>query len=313
MEENFLPSKTANRSQRWKRRLPGKVFEILGFLSISIGLIVMVALFIDVFRDGAYRLLPCTLSDGCDFQVTLAFLTSFPSRKPEDAGIASALVGSIFMIAMMIVIVFPVGVGAAIYLEEYAPKNWLTDFIQINIANLAGVPSIIYGLLGLQLFVRFLFDVTGGRSVLSGSLTMALLVMPIILVASSESIKAVPNELREASMALGATKLQTITNHILPYAFPGVLTGTILAISRAIGETAPLITIGALTFIAFLPEGPTSPFTALPIQIFNWVSRPQPGFYNAAAAGIIVLLFVLLSLNATTVIIRDRFYRQREQ
>ncbi len=312
MSENFLLNQEALNQIKRRHRV-GKIFELLGLASIFVGLIVMVVLFIDVFRDGAYRLLPCTLSDGCDFQQTITFLTSFPSRRPEDAGIASALIGSIFMIAMMIVLVFPIGVGAALYLEEYAPKNWLTDFIQINIANLAGVPSIIYGLLGLQLFVRFLVGFTGGRSVLSGSMTMGLLVMPIIIVAAREAIKAVPNELREASLALGATKWQTIVNHILPYSLPGILTGTILAVSRAIGETAPLITIGALTFIAFLPEGPTSPFTALPIQVFNWVSRPQPGFYNAAAAGIIVLLVILLSLNATAVLIRDRLYRQRGQ
>jgi phosphate transport system permease protein len=214
------------------------------------------------------------------------------------------------MVGLMILFAFPIGVGAGIYLEEYAPKNWLTEAVQINIANLSGVPSIIYGLLGLQLFVRFLFDFTGGRSVLSGALTMALLVMPIIIIATREAVRAVPGDIRLASFALGATRWQTVRYHVLPYAMPGILTGTILAVSRAIGETAPLITIGALTYIAFLPDGITAPFTVLPIQIFNWVSRPQQGFAEAAAAAIVILLVILLTMNAAAILLRNRFDRR---
>lgn len=297
------------------RHLWGRLFEFAGLAAILIGLVVLGLLFYDVARDGLPRLIPCHTQAAlpfvnCDFQTTLKFLTSFPSRNPERAGIASALVGSLYMIGLMVVFAFPLGIGAGIYLEEYAPKNWLTNLIQINIANLAGVPSIIYGLLGLQLFVRFLGDFTGGRSVLSGALTMALLVMPIIIIATREAIRAVPNDIRLASLALGATRWQTIVHHILPYAMPGILTGTILAISRAIGETAPLITIGALTFIAFLPDGVTSPFTVLPIQIFNWVSRPQKEFADAAAAAILVLLILLLGMNAAAILLRNRFDRR---
>jgi phosphate transport system permease protein len=209
-----------------------------------------------------------------------------------------------------------VGVGAGIYLEEYAPDNRLTRLIEINIANLAGVPSIIYGLLGLEIFVRALFPVTGGRSVLSGALTMSLLIQPILIIATREALRAVPDTLRQAGYALGATRWQVIRDQVLPLALPGILTGTILALSRAIGETAPLITIGALTYIAFLPplslEGLRSPFTVLPIQIFNWVSRPQEGFHTDAAAGILVLLVVLLSMNSIAIVLRNKYQRRLE-
>ena len=303
-----------SRNLRW-RRGKGYLFEALGLLSILVGLFVLFLLFYDVMRDGLPRLIPCRGQAAfpffqCDLSVTVKFLTSFPSRRPEDAGIASALVGSVYMIGVMMLFSFPIGIGAGIYLEEYAPKNRLTHLIQISLANLAGVPSIIYGLLGLQLFVRALYNITGGRSVLSGALTMALLVMPLIVIATREAIRAVPDEIRQASLALGATRWQTVWHHILPYAMPGILTGAILAVSRAIGETAPLITIGALTFVAFLPEGLRSPFTVLPIQIFNWVSRPQPEFAHAAAAGIVVLLVILLSMNATAIYLRNRFERR---
>ncbi len=232
------------------------------------------------------------------------FITSFPSRFPERAGILSPLVGSIFLVILVALFAFPIGVGAAVYLEEYATPNALTHIIQTNIANLAGVPSIVYGLLGLGIFVRGL-DL--GRSLLAGALTMSLLVLPIIIITSQEAIRAVPISIRHASLALGGTRWQTIWHHVLPISFPGILTGTILALSRAIGETAPLITIGALTYIAFLPESPASPFTALPIQIFNWTSRPQEGFRHLAAAGIVVLLVVLLTSNAVAIILRNRF------
>ena len=231
------------------------------------------------------------------------FLTSFASRIPARAGIYAPLIGTLYMMAITAAVAFPLGVGAAIYLEEYARQNWFAKMIQINIANLAGVPSIVYGLLGLQLFVRTL---ELERSVLAGALTMALLVMPIIIVSAQEALRAVPPSMREGAYALGATRWQVVWRSVLPFAFGGTLTGTILALSRAIGETAPILVIGGLTFIAFIPESPTDSFTILPIQIFNWVSRPQEDFQLIAAAGIILLLLVLLLMNSTAIILRQR-------
>ena len=236
------------------------------------------------------------------------FITGYPSRRAERAGILPALVGSIFLISLTAVLTLPAGVGAAIYLEEYGKRSRIAGLIEINIANLAGVPSIIYGLLGLGLFVRWL-DM--GRSVLAGASTLALLVLPVIILATREALRAVPPSLREGSYALGATKWQTIWHQVLPAAFPSILTGLILALSRAIGETAPLITIGALTYVPFAPNSIWSPFTVLPIQIFNWVSRPQAAFAENAAAGILVLLLLLLVMNATAIALRDRLQRQR--
>ena len=231
------------------------------------------------------------------------FLASPPSHAPDRIGIFPALIGTLYMMTITAAVAFPLGVGAAIYLEEYARRNWFSRFIQVNIANLAGVPSIVYGLLGLQLFVRVLeFD----RSVLAGALTMALLVMPIIIVSAQESLRAVPPSMREAAYAVGATRWQVIRHHVLPYAFGGMLTGNILAMSRAIGETAPLIAMGALTFIAFLPDAPTDDFTVLPIQIFNWVTRPQSAFHEVAASTIIILLLILLLMNSAAIIMRHR-------
>ena len=231
------------------------------------------------------------------------FLASPPSHAPDRIGIFPALIGTLYMMTITAAVAFPLGVGAAIYLEEYARRNWFSRFIQVNIANLAGVPSIVYGLLGLQLFVRVLeFD----RSVLAGALTMALLVMPIIIVSAQESLRAVPPSMREAAYAVGATRWQVIRHHVLPYAFGGMLTGNILAMSRAIGETAPLIAMGALTFIAFLPDSPTDDFTVLPIQIFNWVTRPQSAFHEVAASTIIILLLILLLMNSAAIIMRHR-------
>ena len=231
------------------------------------------------------------------------FLSSFPSRKPQEAGIFSAVTGTLYMMVITAAVAFPIGVGAAIYLEEYARRNWFSRMIQVNISNLAGVPSIIYGLLGLQVFVRVLeFE----RSVLAGACTMALLVMPIIIVSAQEALRTVPPSMREAAYAVGATRWQVIRFHVLPYAFGGMLTGNILAMSRAIGETAPLIAIGALTFIAFLADSPTDDFTVLPIQIFNWVTRPQSGFHEIAASSIIVLMVILLLMNAAAIIMRQR-------
>lgn len=236
----------------------------------------------------------------------LQFLTEFPSRFPEQAGIKSALWGTVWLITLTAGISIPVGVAAAIYLEEFSPKNRLSQLIEVNIGNLAGVPSIVYGILGLVLFVRFL---ALGRSVLAGSLTMTLLILPVIIIAAREALRAVPDSIRHAAFALGATRWQAVRAQVLPVALPGILTGVILALSRAIGETAPLVMIGALTYVAFVPEGPMDAFTALPIQIFNWASRPQADFHQLAAAGIIVLLVTLLLMNATAVWIRQRAER----
>jgi phosphate transport system permease protein len=233
----------------------------------------------------------------------LQFIKDFPSRFPARAGIKSALVGTLWLISLTAVFSIPIGVAGAIYLEEYASRTRLNTAIEISIANLAGVPSIVYGMLGLAIFVRWM---ALGRSVVAGALTMSLLILPVIIISSREALRAVPDSIRRASFALGATQWQTIRHHVLPAALPGILTGTILALSRAIGETAPLIMIGALTYVAFVPAGPMDAFTALPIQIFNWVSRPQQEFHELAAAGIVVLLAVLLLMNGIAVVIRQR-------
>jgi phosphate transport system permease protein len=259
-----------------------------------LALAALAALLYDVLHDGLGRL-------------SWAFITSYPSRRAEQAGILAALVGSVYVIGITAAIAVPLGVGAAIYLEEYGGRGRLSRMIETNIANLAGVPSIIYGLLGLGLFVRMMGM---GRSVLAGASTLALLVLPVVIITTREALRAVPKSLREGSYALGATRWQTIQRQVLPAAFPGILTGLILALSRAMGETAPLITIGALTYVPFLPDGIWSPFTLLPIQIFNWVSRPQAAFAENAAAGIIVLLGLLLMMNAVAIVLRDRFQRR---
>jgi phosphate transport system permease protein len=279
-----------------------KAFQYLGDrLLASFGLLVMLlalaalgALLYNVAHDGLGRL-------------SWAFLTSYASRRAEQAGILPALVGSMYVIGLTAVIAIPLGVGAALHLEEYGGRGRMSRLIEINIANLAGVPSIIYGLLGLGLFVRA-FGM--GQSVLAAGCTLALLSLPVIIIATREALRAVPKSLREGSYALGATKWQTIWHQVLPAAFPGILTGLILALSRAIGETAPLVTMGALLYVPFLPSDIWSPFTVLPIQIFNWVSRPQPAFAENAAAGIIVLLTLLLVMNAIAIVLRDRFQRR---
>lgn len=231
------------------------------------------------------------------------FLDSFNSRRPERAGIKAALVGTLWLILMVAAISVPIGISAALYLEEFAGQGRIAKIIEVNIANLSGVPSIVYGILGLAIFVRFFaFE----RSLVSGALTMSLLVLPTIIIASREAIKTVPMSIRYAALSLGATRWQTTWSHVLPASFPGIMTGVILALSRAIGETAPLIMIGALTFIPFLPQSPWDEFTALPIQIYNWIDRPQQEFHELAAAGIIVLLVVLLLMNATAIYIRSK-------
>ncbi len=270
------------------------LFKVLGIFSAAFGILVVLVLFTDVFLDGVSRL-------------TFDFFTSFPSRKPEAAGILSAWVGTTWIMAVTALIALPLGIGSGIYLEEYAPKNRLTALIEISIANLAGVPSVIFGLLGLGLFVRW-FNLD--RSVLAGGLTLAILVLPVIILSTREALRAIPFSIREASYAVGATKWQTVYSQVLPAALGNIMTGVILAMSRAVGETAPLITIGALTYIAFLPQSLFDPFTALPIQIFNWVSRPQKGFSINASAGIIVLLGITMAMNSIAIILR---YRQRKK
>ena len=274
-------------------RIGDRLLASFGLLATLLALLALGALIYDVARDGVGRL-------------SWEFLTSYPSRRAENAGILAALAGSLFVISLTAAIAIPLGVGAAIYLEEYGGRGRLSRLIEINIANLAGVPSIIYGLLGLGLFVRIMgMD----RSVLAGASTLALLALPVIILSTREALRAVPKSLREAAYALGATKWQTTWHQVLPAALPGVLTGVILALSRSIGETAPLITIGALTYVPFVPSDIWSPFTVLPIQIFNWVSRPQAAFAENAAAGIVVLLAFLLVMNAVAIVLRDRFTR----
>lgn len=236
------------------------------------------------------------------------FITSLPSRRPERAGLHPALMGSIWIMGLTALITFPLGVGAAIYLEEFATKGRLSRIIELNIANLAGVPSIVYGLLGLAVFVDLL---RLGPVVLAGALTLSLLVLPIVIIASREAIRAVPDSLRQGALALGATRLEAVRSHVLPGAMPGILTGTILALSRAIGETAPLIVVGAVTYITFSPDGVDSRFTVLPLQIFDWASRPQADFRGLAAAGGIVLLVMLLTMNAIAITLRNRFSRNQ--
>lgn len=274
------------------RQRKGKILEVIAFFSILLSIAILLTLLVDVTLDGLPWLHP-------------RLFTEFPSRFPEKAGLRSALQGSIWLMVFTVLMAIPVGVGAGIYLEEFAPKNWLTEFIEINIANLAGVPSIIYGLLGLGLFVRGLGL---GRSLLAGALTMALLILPIIIVTTREAIRAVPRSIRLAALALGANEWETARDHVLAYSMPAILTGVILAMSRAIGETAPLITIGALTYIGFDLRGPLDIFTVLPIQIFNWVSLPQKAFHDLSAAAIIILLALLLSMNATAIWLRNRLF-----
>jgi phosphate transport system permease protein len=237
----------------------------------------------------------------------LQFLQSLPSRKPEQAGVYAALIGTIWLMAVVAPVSLLLGVGTAIYLEEYAKENAITNFIKVNISNLAGIPSIVFGLLGLTVFVRAL---AFGTSVLAAGLTMSLLVLPVIIVASQEAIRAVPNQLREASFGLGATKWQTIVRIVLPAAIPGILTGGILALSRAIGETAPLVVLGMPLFLAFLPKTFFDMITVLPLQIYNWTGRPQAEFHALAAAGIIVLLVMLIIMNSIAVLIRNKFQKR---
>ncbi|AWI11643.1 MULTISPECIES: phosphate ABC transporter permease PstA [Bacillaceae] len=281
--------------RRMKPRLfRNTFFKYLFLLATGLCLIVLAVLFGRIFIQGLPYL---------DWQ----FMNSLPSRKPEEAGIYTALNGTIWLMVVVVPVTMILGVGAAIYLEEYAKKNRFTTFIQVNISNLAGVPSVVYGLLGLTLFVRtFAF----GKSVLAAGLTMSLLVLPVIIVSAQEAIRAVPSSFREASYAMGATKWTTILRVVLPASLPGILTGSILALSRAIGETAPLVVLGIPLFLAFLPNSVFDEFTALPMQIYNWTSRPQDEFHALAAAGIIVLLALLIVMNSVAIMIRNKFSKR---
>jgi phosphate transport system permease protein len=276
------------------RKATGVIAYVAFLGAVAIGIVGLLILLIEVLVEGSGWLRP-------------ELIVNFPSRFPEQAGLKAALFGTLWLMGLTGLFCIPIGVGAAIYLEEYASQNKLTQFIEINIANLAGVPSIVYGLLGLALFVQWL---SLGRSVLAGALTMSLLVLPIVILASREAIKAVPDIYRQAAYALGANKWEVVRGIVLPSAFPGILTGIILAMSRAVGETAPIIAISALVYLTFIPQNPLDRFTVLPIQIYNWVSRPQADFQGLAAGGIVVLLVVLLSMNGVAVFLRNRYQRR---
>ena len=289
-------SQTEFQRRKARRKWLGRVFHGLCLLSVTVALGALVVLLIYLVVQGVTR-------------IDWSFLTSFASRYPEQAGIKAAMLGSIYVVIVAGAVAFTLGVSTALYLEEYAARSTFARIAKINISNLAGVPSIVYGLLGLQIFVHSLHL---GKRVLAGGFTLAILILPIVIVAAGEAVRSVPPSLREGSYALGATRWQVIWHMVIPQAFPGILTGVILAVSRAIGETAPLIAMGALTFVPFTPDSPLSRFTVLPIQIFNWTSRPQAGFQEAAAAGIIVLLVILLVMNAGAVILRNRFQNKWE-
>ena len=286
------------RHKRWDY-----IFGVIGILALMIGVLTFTALFVDMAIDGIPRLKP-------------EFFTNFPSRRPSEAGILSAWVGSTLVMVVTAFFAVPLGVAAGVYLEEYARKNWITDIIEINITNLAGVPSIVYGLLALGLFV---YQFGFGQSILSAGLTLALLILPVVIVATREAIRGIPQSIREGAYALGATQWQTTKDHIVPYSAAGILTGVIIGMARAIGETAPIITIGALTFIAFLPAAPVttsppfvsfewlfSPFSVMPIQMFNWTSRPEAAFHQNAAAAGFVLVLMTLAMNGLAIWLRYR-------
>ena len=286
-----------NQNNLSRRKFIGILFISFCLLGVLVAMMGLISLLIQVILQG-YE------------WVTPNLIFNYPSRHPEQAGLWSALIGTLYMMGLTALITVPVGIGAAIYLEEYAPKNWITSFIEINTSNLAGVPSIVYGLLGLSIFVYFLIL---ERSMLAGSLTMSLLILPVLILASTEAIKAVPTAHREAAFALGGDKWQVVKMAVLPTAFPGILTGVILALSRAIGEAAPMVAITALVYITFVPVTPMDRFTVMPIQIFNWVSRPQDEFRGLAAGGIIILLLLLLSMNSIAVILRNKFQKRSEE
>jgi phosphate transport system permease protein len=302
-QASTLKDLDAVRAMIRRHKLNDYIFAIVGLLALMVGLLTLLTLFIDLVMDGYTRF-------------NAGFFTEFPSRRAAHAGLLSAWVGSLLVMLVTAVTAVPLGVAAGVYLEEYAPKNWFSDIIEINVTNLAGVPSIIYGLLALGLFV-YILDL--GQSILTAGLTLALLILPVVIVATRESIRAIPVHIREAAYAVGATKWQVVSDHILHYSFGGILTGIIIGMARALGETAPVITIGALTFIAFLPPSPigaeppylnfewlSAGFTVLPIQMFNWLSRPDHAFHvNAAATGVVIIVVTLL-MNGTAIWLRYR-------
>lgn len=277
-----------------KNRLKDQMFKFWGIFCTFLGLVLLAIFIGSILIDGIQR-------------IDWDFITSLPSRKADRAGIYTALMGSVWILVLTTLIALPVGIAAAIYLEEYATKSKLSSILEINISNLAGVPSIIYGLLGLEIFVRVM---QMGSSVLAGSFTLALLILPIVIVSTREALKAVPKSIRDASFALGASKWQTVSRQILPASSGGILTGIILALSRAVGETAPLIVIGALAYVPFAPESPMDEFSVLPIQIFNWISRPQHGFEVNAAAAIIILLMITFIMNGIAVYFRNKWQKK---
>ena len=293
---------SSTKSSRRKRLLSVRIWRdrifLLAFVAaVGVGIVGLAVLLIDVLIDG----LP---------SLSWKFLSSYASRRPLESGILAPLAGTVWVVGLTALLTIPVGVGTAIYLEEFAAKNRLTRLIELNIANLAGVPSVIYGLLGLAIFVQFLFN--GSRNVTAGAMTMTLLVLPIVIIASKEAIKAVPSSFRDAAFAMGATRWQVVKTIVLPQALPGMMSGIILALSRAIGESAPILIISSLVWVTFVPTTPDSKFTVLPLQIFNWVSQPQEDFRSIAAAGIIVLLVVLLSMNAIAIWIRGKYQVRSE-
>lgn len=277
-----------------KNRYKDQAFKIWAIFCTFLGLVLLAIFIGNILVDGFVR-------------IDWDFITSLPSRSPERSGIWTAIMGSVWVLTLTTIIALPIGIAAAIYLEEYSKKNRISNLLEINISNLAGVPSIIYGLLGLEVFVRIM-DL--GASVLAGSLTLALLILPIVIVSTREAIKAVPKSIRDASFAMGASKWQTVRHQLLPASSGGILTGVILALSRAVGETAPLIVIGALAYVPFAPETPMDVFSVLPIQIFNWISRPQHGFVENAAAAIIILLLITFIMNGIAVYFRNKWQKK---
>jgi phosphate transport system permease protein len=276
------------------RKTKNDILKGIFFICTVFGIVVLIALLASILKDGMKYL-------------SVKFITSFPSRIASNAGVLPAIVGSGYVIALTALISFPIGIGSAIYIEEYMPKNKFREILELNISNLAGVPSIVYGILGLAIFVQTFMI---GRGILTGALTLAVLILPTIIITSQEAIKNVPKSLREGSYALGVSKWQSITGVVLPFALPGILTGTILSISRALGESAPLIMVGAASYVAFLPSDLVSPYTTLPLQIYNWTSRPQAEFQQLAATGIIVLLVFLLSANAIAILLRNKYQKR---
>jgi phosphate transport system permease protein len=285
----------ASMSTRYVR---DSAFTVLVTVAALIGIIILVVLLVDVTRDGSSML-------------SLNFLTSFPSQIfPENGGIYPALIGSLWLLGLTALISVPLGLGAAVYLEEYAQDTRINRIVEVNISNLAGVPSVIYGLLGLGIFVQLLAPVTGGTSVLTGALTLSLLILPVIIVATREALRAIPASIREGGYALGATKWEVIRSHLLPMALPGALTGIILALSRAIGEAAPILVVGVSLYQTYVTTGPFDGYMALPTQIYDWISRPQQVFQDSAAAGIVVIMVVLLLANSVAIVLRNRYQKR---